>query len=349
MKSLENHFKIDYSFYESILKIGYEKYEFMGENLVQFLIRLPIYIPIVENSSITIKFDEKSAVSFLFYSIKFKKPFFTSATDIDTMNCEEKYTVVEMAYITEHYFEISDIELNKVFDKLINKLNEVILAIMIKTRNHNLYKINIEMLESKIIYRCIDLDRGCEITSGIFILNDNSLIEEKMIDQEKIRDILWFSENVVSKNINPFITSEELMLASLRERDIGFNKEAIMLAQSSVESFLRTLYKCFLKDEGKKEEEINIIIENKPFISIVKTEISTRIGGKWNIKSYGVVGNWYRDTYIVRNKVSHGGLSPSLSETRLAIQRANELRIYVIQLLKSKSNIYQNIIIYFEK
>lgn len=162
-------------------------------------------------------------------------------------------------------------------------------------------------------------------------------------------DILLFSQEVISKNKNPFITSEELMLSSFMQIDNGFYKEAIMLTQSSVESFLRTLYKYLLIEENIPQNEIDEKIRNIPFMSIVKKELSNRIGGNWNVESYSPIGNWYRNTYEIRNRVVHGGLNPNMNQAQLAINAASQLRAYTLQQLKSKLKKYYNILIYLDK
>lgn len=349
MTSLDNHFIVDYDYYNNNLKQYYINRGFDGKNLCQFLLRLPIYIPVPEKSIISVELKEKVACNFLFYSVNLPDILFTSASSADTLTYKKMYTVVEMIYITEEKLETDDKDLNIIFDDLMKKLNELILAIIIETKNYKLYQINTRMLEPTIIFRHIRLDSGENLSNGIFLLNHKVPVDKAIISEEQASRIIWFSQNVISKKINPFITSEELMLSSFRQKDNGFYKEAIMLAQSSVESFLRTLYKCILKDEDKTDYEIEKIMEEKPFMSIVKKEISSRIGGNWNPEAYGAIGNWYKETYKVRNKVAHGGLNPNLSETESAINRANELRLYVIQLIKSKSKGYPNIVVYFDR
>ncbi|WP_343003302.1 hypothetical protein [Clostridium sp. 2218st1_F5_2218SCRN_220325] len=345
MRKSNKHFNINYENYKNYFDIE-DKYKINEKKLLQFLIRLPYYIPIQDGNSISVHEENKAIDIFLFNSIKINQPIFTSRSEEDTIYYDKKYTIVEMAYISEKELSSDEKELNIIFDKLINKLNEIILSISIKMKYEYIYRINIEMLEICTLYRYIDLINKKEIDLGIFMLNHNIEVYDEIISLEKTKEILQFYHNAVFTGENPFVTSEELMLGATRQRKLGFSKESIMLAQSSVESFLRTLYKEFLIIEENNEREIEDKIDNTPFISIVKKEMHSRLGGNWNINAYGDVGNWYRDTYELRNKVSHGGYTPSLEEARLAVQRAKQLRIYVLGLLKNKGDKYSHIVKY---
>lgn len=348
MSELNKHFNINYENYKNYIHKPEDGYEINGKNLVQFLIRLPYYIPVKDGSSISVYGEDKSLKIFLFNSVEFESPIFTSTSKEDTICYDKKYTIVEMVYISEKELDL-DKEESTIFNELIDKLNEIILSILIKMKFEYMYRINVQMLETCVLYRCIDLTNGKEIISRIFILNDKIEVYDNLILEDQMIEMLQFYHSAIFTKGNPFVTSEELILSAIRQRDNGFNKESIMLCQSSVESFLRTLYKEFLIIEENNETEIKDKIDNTPFISIVKKEMHPRLGGNWNINTYGDVGNWYRDTYELRNKVSHGGYTPSLEEARLAVQRAKQLRIYVIQLLKSKGNKYKDIVKYLVK
>lgn len=349
MKELSKHFKVDYNYYNRYFRENHIDMGINTKNMIQFLVRLPLYIPIDEDFSFSVNGDKGKIEIFLFYSTNVKDLLFTSSVSTKSISYDKKYTVVEMMYVSDEIMNSDEEKLNQVFDLLLEKVNELILSILIYNKDYDIYRINTKMLEPCIMYRHIDLETDKEINSGIFLLNQNIYVNQSIITKDDMLDILWFSQEVISKNKNPFITSEELMLSSFRQRDNGLCKEAIMLTQASVESFLRTLYKQLLVEENTPQNEIDEKIKNIPFMSIIKKELSCRIGGNWNVESYSAVGNWYRNTYEVRNRVAHGGLNPNMNQVQSAIDAANQLRAYTLQQLKSKSKKYSNILIYLDK
>ncbi|WP_337814572.1 hypothetical protein [Intestinibacter sp.] len=348
MKNTKLHFTVDYNKYKELKdeRIG-SKFDFDEKSLIQFMVRLPYYIPIQDETVLNIYGSENYICTFLFKSINLEKPLFSVANKDDSLFADKKYTLVESIYITNKVLDNDEKVMNEIFDKLIETLNDIILSIIIKTKNTKIYRVNVQMLEPCSLYRIINLKSGEESESGLFLLNHNVEIEEELITLQEIPEILSLYKNVIENKVNLFITSEEIMMRTLRYRDDGFNKECIILAQLSVESFIRTLYREFLLNEGNDEITIEKEMNDVPFMSIVKKEMSKRIGGKWNIKGYGDVGNWYRDTYLKRNRVIHGGFEPSLEEGELAVQRAIQIRSYIINLLKNKSKQYPDIVRYF--
>ena len=59
------------------------------------------------------------------------------------------------------------------------------------------------------------------------------------------------------------------------------------------------------------------------------------------------VGKWYKDTYVLRNRVVHSGYMPIFNETKNAISHAIELKQHVMKLLRTKVVKYPKINSYF--
>lgn len=349
MSKVSEHFVVDYRYYQRNIKDYYKKTGFNAKTMTQFLVRLPLFIPVDERGLITLKIDNDSVCTFLFSSIKVKDLLFSSSKIDNNLSYYKTYTIVEMMYSSNLDIEIDEAYLNHTFDKLFNKLNEIIISFLIETKDSKLYRLNLSMLEFSSIYRVMSLSNGKEINSGLFMLNFKVPADSELVTFEQVQRIVWFTENVVAKQLNPFLVSEELMLSAFRQEKNGSYKEAILLAQSSVESFLRSLFRLFLLSEGNSEKEVEEIIENTAFISMIKKKFNTRIGGNWNPESTGEVGEWYRETYKLRNRIAHGGLEPNSQQADIAIQKANQLRRFTIDLLKTKSKKYSEIFKYFQR
>ncbi len=80
----------------------------------------------------------------------------------------------------------------------------------------------------------------------LFFLHLNLVTQKELIDMDKQGEIVQFT-NVIKDQINPFILSEELMMSARRNIQLGFYKETIINAQTSIETLLRTLYMELLK------------------------------------------------------------------------------------------------------
>ena len=122
--------------------------------MIQFLVRLPLYMPIYEDFSFSVNEDKGNIKTFLFYSTNVKDLLFTSSLNTRSISYDKKYTVVEMMYVSDEIMD-SDEE----------KLNELILSILIHNKDYDIYRINTRMLEPCIMYRHIDLEIGKEINS----------------------------------------------------------------------------------------------------------------------------------------------------------------------------------------
>lgn len=347
-KEVNEHFVVDYGYYQRNIENYYKEIGFSAKTMTQFLIRLPLYIPVEERAIITIKIDDNNACTFLFSSIKVKDLLFSSNKVDKTLTYLKTYSVVEMMFSTSQEINVDESFLNETFDKLFFKLNELLVSFLMETKDYKLFRLNLSMLEFALIYKVMSLSNGEEMDSGLFMINFKVPEDAELIPFDKVQRIVWFTENVVAKQLNPFLVSEELMLSAFRQESNGAYKEAIMLAQSSVESLLRSLFRSFLVIEGKTDQA-DEIIENTSFMTMLKREFGARIGGNWNPESTGEVSEWYRETYKLRNRVAHGGLEPDGQQVSIAIQKANELRRFTISQLKINSKKYPDIVKYFQR
>jgi len=109
---------------------------------------------------------------------------------------------------------------------------------------------------------------------------------------------------------------------------------------------LRTLTSEFYKEESRTEKDLEQVF-NKGFMVVLKKEFQIRIDGNWNVKNETVaIGEWYKNCYLNRNRIIHGGFEPDNYITKQAIQSTEKAVRYIITLLHVKKDKYQNILKY---
>lgn len=129
----------------------------------------------------------------------------------------------------------------------------------------------------------------------------------------------------------------------------GYYHEAVIYAQISVEVFIRQVYIELLKeaDQMTSEEVINVL-EETPFMSIIKKKLHNYLGGNWDIKDYNTdISKWHEKTYTLRNQSIHIGRIPSLSETAEAIEAAINFRLFVLERIRDNQRKYPKLATYF--
>ena len=81
-----------------------------------------------------------------------------------------------------------------------------------------------------------------------------------------------------------------------------------------------------------------------------KKEFHNRIGGKWDITDDSkVLGIWYRDCYMRRNRIIHGGYNPNHNDASLAIGSADNLIGTILNLTSLKKKKYSTVFEYIKK
>lgn len=93
------------------------------------------------------------------------------------------------------------------------------------------------------------------------------------------------------------------MFRKLGENSEGFYDEAVISIQTSIEILIRIIYREVLICSGTSELDIEKILEDESFMSVVKKQLAKYIGGVWDItREETPIGKWYNNTYKIRNK-----------------------------------------------
>ena len=74
-----------------------------------------------------------------------------------------------------------------------------------------------------------------------------------------------------------------------------------------------------------------------------------RLGGTWDLERTDLeIGNWYKNTYQLRNRIVHGSRKVSFQEVQISWFAANDVIMYIKSLIKKKKKKYPKIYEFFE-
>jgi len=318
------------------------------KHIVQFPLMLPFHIPFNEGTCFSVFFDNGDACTLHFTDIIYNNNIMAGVLSDEEQKIKSYKSRVEMTYVACENLSLPVDEdyLNISFDALIDVLNWVVLSYLICEKDVDAHRVTKEMLEFSLFYRVVTL-KCWDTYEGLFLLHMDVPFERKKFDKEKEQKVIWYAK-VIKEQLNPFILSEEMMLAAKRYLKNGLYKEAVINAQISVETFLSTLLIEFMKKEGVSEVDIQSKLDNIGFISRFKNEFHTRIGGSWNPeRTNSEAGKWYISTYLLRNKIAHVGYVPDFKEANDAIYYAIDFKKYVLDKLMQKKKQYMDIVKFF--
>lgn len=334
-------FLMDKSIYE---KINNSNCKFNAKNIMQFIIFLPYYFPIEDYDWFCTN-ETNNAMSFIFKKVTNEKKVFIADKHVETAN-----SMVEMSITIPDEINIEKIEedyINTCFDLLLEKLNEIITGYRLHTKDDTIYILRTNMLEFSTIHRIISTQDWVEKDSGLMLLNMNVPYVSEIIKSEDKDEVLRLC-NIVAQKANPFINYINFFINAKMFFRQGFYEEAVLNSQIAVEVFIKTLLREFLKTEGKNNSEINTFIGDTAFMSMIKRELSSRLGGTWDITKLGTpLNDWYTNTYILRDRVTHAGYNPSSEEVDNCINCSIQFTKYMKNLILSKRKLYPKISLYF--
>jgi HEPN domain-containing protein len=307
----------------------------------QFSIILPFQIAFPDHFKVSLE-EREHVLSYNFLQIERSKEYSAGGLQ-GGVELDYFETRVEMTYFTNKiFFLLSEKELSDSFNELLDGLNTIITAVIIKNKDTDIYKISKEMLEPNCLYRHLKLTPFIEIKTGLFLLHFNVDHKKEVFDFPKQQKIINYAV-VIRQKQNPFVLSEEFMITAKRNFKWGFYKESILNGQTSVETFLRTLFSECLRIEGFNDVDIQKIQEETNFLSLVKREFSKRIGGSWDITNERhEVGSWFIRCYNLRNRIIHSGYHPSYNEVDEGLAAALQFRIFVFNRI-NKSTKYKSL------
>ncbi|QUY62382.1 hypothetical protein [Gulosibacter molinativorax] len=114
----------------------------------------------------------------------------------------------------------------------------------------------------------------------------------------------------------------------------GNYRDAVLTAATASEVLLDTLLICLdWEDQRTPEEAAQQFQDARMISSRVKALYDRRLKGRWEIGGSGPIATWYKDTMLLRNRIVHGGFSPSSELAQKAIDGVALLESFVTDQL----------------
>jgi hypothetical protein len=114
----------------------------------------------------------------------------------------------------------------------------------------------------------------------------------------------------------------------------GDHADCVVSLQTATESMMYDLLRGLMVDAGKTAAEIaSVVNADLRYKSLLNRDLTTQLGGRWDLTDGHPVGRYWQSVYVVRNQVVHGGYTPGPLETEAAMQAFLNVREYVSERL----------------
>jgi hypothetical protein len=344
-RSPQERFQLNERTYARDFLPVYEQLEIHPRTLVQFPIILPFHVPFKGGLTLTFGLDASEACTFTFGTISTLHEVHAGIVSDDPVRVPQHRTRVEMTYVAggETELKLDEKSLTEVFELMVSKLNSLITAYMVVTKDYRVHPVSTEMFEFGSLYRIIDPAKWKDAARGLFLLHWQVPFEKPELPTDLQERIVSYT-TVVDNGLNPFVLTEELSLTARRQLLTGSFREAVISAQTAVETLLTGVLARAMAGEGAAEDSIDQFMQDVPFMRRVRTEYHPRFGGDWKLdQPTSQIGEWYNATYQLRNRIVHAGHQPTRLEAAAAVEAAQSFRRYVVSLIKASKNEYPSL------
>ncbi len=139
----------------------------------------------------------------------------------------------------------------------------------------------------------------------------------------------------------PFVNAFQWQARAERRRYEGDSADAIVSFQVAAETLLYELWALLLHDKGIAESEIDNMLAQLPFASLVKRELAEHLGGSWDITDKRrPIGHYWANLYLLRNKITHSGYLPHDRDAEAAERVFFGLHEFLDNCLNAVSSTY---------
>jgi hypothetical protein len=131
---------------------------------------------------------------------------------------------------------------------------------------------------------------------------------------------------------HPMVTPERFAIRSLRAGEIrGDRVDEVVSLQTALESRLYGTWRSLLIDRGWSSEQLSSLFGvDGNYKALVTTILPRLLKGRWDVTAPGtVVGEYWKNLYMLRNRIVHGGYEPSIREAEAARQSYDDLRYFI--------------------
>jgi hypothetical protein len=342
----EDIFRINQESFESDFRNLYEG-RFQPRYLVQFSVLLPYCIP-VSGAHFTTFPSATAAHTFLFDQVQATEEVPAGVLSRAQARIPVGRTRVEMALVTADDTAWRSLEneeimslMEETFGDLLRNVNVVLTAYLLSTSDVSVYRVTREMIGFVYFGRLVHLGHWADAKRVGFL----NLVRDPLTRPDRLewKAIEKWRESFNRMREDAFRVAREVELAASRHLTQGMYPESVVYAQVSVEVFLNKVYAILCAAEGKT------VLDDLPFMSMVKSEFPPRLGGNWAIATPGTpAGKWHQDTYVLRNRIIHAGYFPVLGETELALKAADEFREWVVSRILERRKRYPDLASHFQ-
>ncbi|MBR1754249.1 hypothetical protein IJ732_05365 [bacterium] len=205
-------------------------------------------------------------------------------------------------------------------------------------------ELNSSNLQPVILYRILSVKKETSIGGGLLPISVKTIPTEKQIlsaqECQNIVNHFW----IFKSDKNPFFVIMKIYHNAYREYYKDNFAQSIIQMQTYIETFIKIVFSQIMSETGFFEQQINKIIEETPFLSLIKKEMPEKLGGCWNITTKGKeVFSWYENTYLLRNRIIHNGYNPNRDETDSAFNSAEKFLNFIYNRIKSNKNKYTHL------
>lgn len=251
-------------------------------------------------------------------------------------------TYVEAVYVRQESIDY-ETQGDGIFSSLLKDLNKMLSSYSLFRFETDVRSVTNQMLKPFSFVRVFAVDNWASDEFIPVLYNSNLQEIYNEIDETEGKKFIDYAFRTFSTQ-GPMLDSESFGMDALRHYKNGLRKEAVVSIQTSIESFLSSLYIILLLSEGIEYDDVIVKLEKIAFKNLVEHQFHNRIGGNWAVNDdTKECGKWWKYTYMMRNKIVHEGELPTFVQTNDAIKYAVEFKEYVIQLvLEHTSNSYDN-------
>ncbi|MFE6745852.1 hypothetical protein ACFVGM_08375 [Kitasatospora purpeofusca] len=145
---------------------------------------------------------------------------------------------------------------------------------------------------------------------------------------------------------NPFFLWQEWLQEAHRALMVDGNYSlAVSLASTASEVFLDGLLSLLLWESGESPAAAASRFEEGKITKRLKSQFPPFLGGSWSLDGAGPVAAWFRDSFLLRHRVVHGGYRPSRLEAATAVRRVRELETFCCdRLVERRGNFPRSVL-----
>ena len=341
--------------------------------IIQFGIILPIDNPFGENEFSTFKiFEDNNKLGFSFHfdtlkeksffyigkPLKYRKAFETYRTrceisivmkssiikiDDKIYEIEKDMKIIKQAKLKNEedllsFYKTSQrvFTAQKYLQQIaIDDLNEVLLNYAFISEDDNICSINRDNIEFASLFRGISVSNW-ETYNWMTVHNVQAYPREHCSNFDK--EIFGHSLlNRLDRNL--FFEFKRNLQDSRYLLSKGSTVESLIKMNTSIEVLLTQILALYWANE--EDLEIDVItkkIDDVPFKKKITVELPKILGGTWDITKKGKpLNEWYESSYLLRNRIVHGGYMPKMEEVYNSQRCCYNFINYVIDLMnKSK-------------